>query len=102
MTSRPNDFISSLANRYNAGESLNDIAIDVGMDRETLRRRLVNLGVTMRTRGWPKGMNRSEHERRSNIVAVPDPVRLFCDQCDRLVRPDEARNCGSQFCKVAA
>jgi transposase len=50
--------VRQASRRYDSGESLADIAADLGVGVNTLKRRLEAAGVTMRARGRPSGRAR--------------------------------------------
>lgn len=38
----------------------------------------------------------------SRVIGFPSPKRIWCAQCETLVRPAAAARCASQFCKAEA
>lgn len=99
--SRPD--AAGLAERYLAGESLAQIALTSGLSRETVRRRLIDVGVNRRPRGAPPSpvptrikdragyvlVRLSEHPR-ANASGYVREHRLVLERVlGRLLRPEE-------------
>lgn len=69
----PNTWIDAIASLYSAGSTLQEVATQLGVSSETVRRALINAGVPRRRRGQPVGKFR----KRDGVLTDPDGYVLL-------------------------